>query len=54
MSNALTRQIIELKDQGQSYVAIGKVVGMSKDRVQKIYKRYLEGARHQTQFCPKW
>lgn len=43
MSNALTRQIIELKDQGQSYVAIGKVVGMSKDRVQKIYKRYLEG-----------
>ena len=43
MSNALTRQVIALKEEGKSYTAIGKVVGMSKDAVQKMYKRYLEG-----------
>lgn len=43
MSNALTRQIIALKEQGKSYAAIGEKVDMTKDQVQKIYKRYLEG-----------
>ena len=42
MSNALTRQIIAMKEEGKSYTQIGKVVGMSKDAVQKVYKRYLE------------
>ena len=44
MSNALVREIVELKDnQGWSFTKIGKKVGMSKDAVQKYYKRYLDG-----------